>query len=420
MIKKLKSKDKVLLQNTIMLYILQFSTYLFSFITVPYQTRILGPQIYGAVGVALAVMAYFQLFLDFGFLLSATEDISKNRNDRMYISKRLSSVAVIKALFSVFSFGIVLMLSFIAKPFSEYKTMYLLYILAYIANSFLPDYFFRGIENMSAVTIRTVAVKAFSCVMTFVFLRDANDYLVVPTLLLIGNVIAVIWAYFYIYKTLKYPLSSVTKSDVWNDLKRSAMFFLSRIATTVYNATNTIILGYVDKTGITTGYYTSADKIVTTAKSGISPISDSIYPYMIKNKNFGLIKKIMLFIEPIIIVGCIVVGIFAKPLCIFAFGKDFAGTAPILQAFLPTVVAILPSYIFGFPTLGAMGLAKYANHSIFFGTIIHIIGLFVLIITGSLSAVTLAIMTSISEWSIMLFRVIAVYINRNQFKENKV
>ena len=54
-----------------MLYILQFSTYFLSLVTVPYQTRVLGPVVYGYVGVALAVMAYFQLFMDFGFLLSA-------------------------------------------------------------------------------------------------------------------------------------------------------------------------------------------------------------------------------------------------------------------------------------------------------------------------------------------------------------
>ena len=70
----MKTNKKVLLKNTVMLYILQFSAYFFSFITTPYQTRIMGPEIYGKIGYATAMMVYFQLFLDFGFILSSTAD----------------------------------------------------------------------------------------------------------------------------------------------------------------------------------------------------------------------------------------------------------------------------------------------------------------------------------------------------------
>ncbi len=406
-------KEKVLLKNTLMLYVLTFSSYLFNFLTVPYQTRVLGPVICGVLGVAVATMTYFQHFMDFGFLLSATEDISRNREDKSYVSKKLTSVFIIKIMFAVISFVIVLLLTTFVEEFAKNRSVYIVYIFAYIAYGFLPDYFFRGVERMSAVTIRTVVVKGLSCLFTFVFMRDEGDFLVVPALLLIGNLGAVIWAYAYIFKKLGYKFEKVSKKEVLSDLKRSSHFFCSRIATTIYSTTNTIILSFIDAAGVSTGYYTTADKVVSAAKSGITPISDSVYPYMVKNKNFGLIKKLMLVLEPIIILGCVVVFIFAEPLCVFAFGSEYAGTAPILRAFLPTIVAILPNYIFGFPTLGAMGISKYANHSIFFGTGVQICGLVILFATGNLSAVMLALMTSISEWSIMLFRITQVWRNRH-------
>ncbi len=409
-----RSNEKLLFKNTVMLYVLQFSSYIFSFITVPYQTRILGPKIYGIVGVAVAVMAYFQLFLDFGFLLSATEDISKNREDKKYLSKKISSVTVIKLLFSIFSIILIAVFCLYFNPFKRYKTLYFLYIIAFCINSLLPDYFFRGTENMSVITIRTVIVRFITTILVFVLLKTSSDYLVVPALLILGNTISVILAYFYIFKKEGILFCRVTISEVFLDLKRSFNFFLSRIATTVYSATNTVILGVLDKSGLLTGYYTSADKLVATAKSGLSPIADSIYPYMVKNKNFNLIKKILVFLEPIIILFCIIVGIFAKPICIFIFGESFEGTAPILIALLPSVVAILPSYLLGFPTLSAMGLSNYANISIYFGTIIHIIGLIILFFNGKLSALSLAALTSISEWSIMLFRAFTIYKNRRR------
>lgn len=414
--KNIDAKSRLLMKNTVMLYILQFSTYLFSFLTVPYQSRVLGPEIYGMLGVAAAFMTYFQLFMDFGFLLSATEDISKNREDKQYICRKITSIAVIKVFFAVISFAAMSILCVFVPKLSEHKLLYFVYLAAFVVNSFLPDYIYRGLEQMTAVTVRTVIIKLFFCVMIFAVMRTKEDYMAVPLLLLIGNTGAVLGAYFHLFKTLHFRFAKVSVGQIFSDFKRSSFFFYSRIATTVYSATNTVLLGFVDKTGIVTGYYTSADKIVTTAKNGLSPISDSLYPYMVKNRDFKPAKKLLKFFMPIIIAGCIFVGIFAKPICIFVFGSEYGGTADILRAFLPAIATILPSYIFGFPVMGAMGISKYANISIFVGTAVHIIGLSVLFITGNFSAVTLAGMTSVSEASILAYRLFIVYKNRSLIK----
>ncbi len=414
--KGMNHNSRLLFKNTLMLYILQFSTYLFSFITVPYQTRVLGPEIYGVLGVVGAVMMYFQLFMDFGFLLSATEDISKNRTDFHYVCKKLTSITLIKVVFAAVCFGVMAVLCAVVGKFAEHRSLYFIYLAAFVINSFLPDYVFRGLEDMSAVTLRTVLIKFISCIMVFVFLRTEEDYMLVPAFLLIGNAIAVLFAYAYLFKKFKYRFEKVTASEIFHDFKRSSVFFYSRIATTVYSATNTVVLGMVDQAGIITGCYTSADKVVNMVKNGLSPISDSLYPYMVKNRDFKLVKKILLIFMPIIVVGCAVGGIFAEPLCVFVFGAEYADAAGILRAFLPAVVATLPSYIFGFPTLGAMGLSKYANYSIFVGSIVHIAGIVLMLINGSITGVTLAAMTSVSEWIILSCRIIAVYRNRNIMK----
>ena len=85
-----------LFSNTLMLYILTFSNYFFNFITVPYQTRILGPVRYGNLGFATSMMVYFQLILDFGFLLSATEEVAKNQKDKKKLGSILTEVSICK------------------------------------------------------------------------------------------------------------------------------------------------------------------------------------------------------------------------------------------------------------------------------------------------------------------------------------
>jgi PST family polysaccharide transporter len=123
-----KFKQGTLLKNTIMLYILQFSTYFLSLVTVPYQTRVLGPVVYGYVGVAIAVMTYFQLFMDFGFLLSATEDISQNRDDRDYVNRKFTSVTILKLFLAAISIAVLIILCLTVPMFAQNKALYIIYI----------------------------------------------------------------------------------------------------------------------------------------------------------------------------------------------------------------------------------------------------------------------------------------------------
>ena len=108
-------KKGILLKNTIMLYILQFSNYFLSLIVVPYETRVLSPTNYGKLGVAAAIMVYFQLVIDFGFLLSATEEVSQNREDKLRVSKIFSSVTINKLFLAAVS-GLVLLILCRAIP----------------------------------------------------------------------------------------------------------------------------------------------------------------------------------------------------------------------------------------------------------------------------------------------------------------
>lgn len=408
----LNSKKGVLLKNTVMLYIMQFSTYLLSFIVVPYETRVLGATYYGKLGVATAIMVYFQLVIDFGFLLSATEDVSRNRQDKHKVSRILTTVTIDKIFLTVGSFIALIILCEVLPSWKEDRTFYLLFLAATAINSMIPDYLYRGLEQMTAITVRTVAIKAFFTVMIVLLLKKPEQYCIIPILNIIGNSAALLGVYFHLYRQMNIKFVKCTAGEVWDSFRRSSTFFYSRIATSIYTASNTVILSVISA-GSTIGYYTLADKLVTTAKSGLSPISDSLYPYMTKNRDFKLVWRILKIVMPIIVGGCAIVFIFARPLCEIVFGAGYGDAAPVLRAMLPVVVVILPSYILGFPTLSAMGLSKYANYSVVFGSALHVVNLLVLYFTGNMNMVTLGAMVSVAEVAILLFRVAVIWKNRH-------
>ena len=317
-IPRLKGKTGVLLKNTVMLYILTFSTYLMSFIVVPYETRVLQPEKYGLLGVATAIMVYFQLVIDFRFILSATEEVTAHRDDKLRLSRIFTAVTLNKLLLAVASGAVLLVLCRLVPRWSENTGFFLLFFLATVLNSLIPDYLYRGIEQMGAITVRTVLIKLFFTVMIFLLLKSPEDYCLVPVLNIIGNGCALLGVYVHLYRRLDIRFVRCQPRELWGNMRRSMTFFLSRIASTAYTAANTVILDVLSA-GTATAFYTGADKLVTTAKNGLSPISDSLYPYMTMNRDFKMVKRVLMILEPVIILGCTVVFIFAQPLCTWFF-----------------------------------------------------------------------------------------------------
>ena len=141
---------------------------------------------------------------------------------------------------------------------------------------------------------------------------------------------------------------------------------------------------------------------------------------MAKNKDFNLVKKVLLIFEPVIFVFCAVVFIFAEPLCGWFFGKDFAQAGLVLRAMLPIGVIILPSYILGFPTLTAMGISKHANYSTIVGSVFHICVLSLLFLTDNLGMISLAVSVSVTEAVILLYRIIVIIKNKHLMTKAEV
>ncbi len=416
----IKSQDKVLLSNTMFLYILTFSSQFFSFLTVPYLTRVLGPLAYGKVGIAVAYMAYVQIILDFGFILSATQKVVENREDKDKLGKILTSVTCVKLTLSIILTTIFSCFVFMSESMKQDAVFYLLYMLSTIANALMPDFFYRGIEKMKIVTVRTFIIKGAATLGTFIFVKKAVDYWMIPLFVMLGNSVAVFVMFYDMSKNYQIKFQRVSFKFIKNLVKDSALFFVSRAASTAYQAVNTIILSLIYGSSPLVGYYTSADKLISLGKTASGPIADSLYPYMIKQKNYRLVKRILLIFMPIITIGVLVVFWLAEPICVWLFGAEYAETGNVLRCLLPILLVILPTYILCFPVMVPMGLAKWANISNIIGMIIQISGLVILIALENLNIYTLCLLSSTTEVIVFLFRFSVVILHRKLVNKNRV
>ncbi|WP_251197525.1 oligosaccharide flippase family protein [Anaerotardibacter muris] len=411
-------KPNSLLKNTSMLFLLTASNYIFGFASIPYLTRVLGPETYGIIGVAMAVYTFMQLFLDFGFILSATGEVASNRDCNESIEQTLSSVTGAKAVL-IISCGVILaILCLSVEMFREQWILYMLFFAYAAINSLIPDFLYRGIERMEIVTIRTVIIKAVFLVCIFIFIRSASDYLLVPVFYLMGALGALVAVFWHVRFRMRLRLRRTSLISVVNSIKKSAEFFFSRIASTIYTYLNTVILGVMFTNSSGLGLYSAADRAIVAGKSVSSPIADSMYPYMMRKRNNRLLVTIAFVGGFALLLICIPCWIFSTEICLFVFGEEYGGAGPILRLLLPLIPISLLTYLFGFPALTPFGKASIANRSVVYGAILHCVQLAFLFYFGMVSIESICIATVITESFVLVIRALAYFVLLASNREN--
>lgn len=413
-----KNKDiNTLASNTIMLYIMQISGYIFPLFTFPYLARTLSPEYYGMMTFVTSTMVYFQMLIDFGFILSATKECSIYREDKKKLSEIFSSVVISKSILSIIGLIILTIMVLFIPSFSDKKLFTILYYLTVVTTILMPDYLFRGLEKMKTIMTITIIGKFIYTVSIFIFIKSESDYLKIPILVVASNILV----FYFTYKEIKKVGVSFVKckvQTVFETIKQSAIFFISKIASTVYSASNVFVLGLVIS-NTSLAVYGVANTIINMIKSLFTPIADSIYPYIIRAKNFKIIKIILLISTPIIVIGTVLLYVLAEPIILILGGPEYTGAIPILRMMLPLVLLTLPSYLLGYPVLGAMGRMKEANLSVVFAAIFHTSVLIILFISRTLNITNVVLATIISEFLVLGVRVYFIIKYRNDYKDKK-
>lgn len=410
-------KEGTLFQNTAFLYLMTFSNQLINLVTIPYQTRVLGPVVYGKISVAASLMVYVQLVMDFGFILSATEKVARNRNNAEYISRLFSAVTILKLALGVAAGCTLYLICGAIGALRADRTLYMLYYMAYVVNAFLPDFIYRGQEQMRTITIRTVFIRAFFASLMLFFVKESADFWKLPLLLLIGNLMAVAFSFWHVNKRFSVKLCIPDKPFLLETIRDTIPFFASRIASTFYQALNTLILGVKFSGQAVIGYYGSADKLVGVVKSVSSPVADSLYPYMVRKKDYGTIRKLLMITIPVIFTSAAIAFWKAEWICMLLFGAEYAQAGNILRCLLPAMMVIFPSYILCFPTLNPIGLSGYANFSNMIGCLTMLLILGVLFMLDRINVYSLCIASSISEVAVCLFRAGVAWAHRDRMKQ---
>ncbi len=404
--------------NTVMLYILTAAKTIFPLIILPFLTRVLSVETYGMVSYVKSLVGYEQIIIDFGFMLSAVKDIVEAKNDENKISYIIGDTVVSKSIIAVISYILFIFISLKTNILQGNVIFALLSLTVPLLSCFLMDFLFRGIEKMHLITIIFVFMKTISTVMTILLIKNDNDVLLIPIFDIVSSILAIglTWV---IIKKLGFKFKFTNIKNCLQKLKTSFKYFTNSIASTAFGALNTIVIGAYMSDAQQIAFWSVSMQIVGAVQNLYAPISSGIYPYMIKYRDLNLIKKIMIIFMPLILLG---VGICYKMtpfvLSIVA-GEEYIAAANVFKCLLPVLVMSFPVAIFGWSALGAINRVKETTLSTTYGAIFQITGLFILILTNHFSLIYVALIRNLSEFTMLLSRVIYLYKYRNEFNVRK-
>ena len=391
----MKKLDYKIFQNTSMLMILNIAKLVFPFITLPYLTRVMSTDCYGVVAYVKAVMAYMQVIVDFGFTLSATKMVVEAKDDKEKLNKIIGVNIYAKILLALMAFIGVLAL-IVAIPILRNNALYtILSYLVVVLTIFLFDFLFRGIEKMHIITIRFVIMKGIATLLTFVFVKGDNELFLIPILDILGSFVAIIWIFLEL-RILDIQVERPNIRACINVIKESSVYFLSNVASTSFNVFNTVIAGIV-LTTTEIAYWSVCMQIINAIQALYTPVSDAIYPEMIRSCNLLIIKKVVKIFMPIISIGCIIMFFYGKLALWILGGIKYVQAFSTLRALIPVLFFGFLAIILGWPSLGAIGRIKETTTSTVVASLFQIGFIIAFMIWGRLSLIIMAAARSLTE-----------------------
>ncbi|MCW8810331.1 MAG: flippase, partial [Ignavibacteriaceae bacterium] len=373
-----------LVKNFTSLSILQITNYLFPLITLPYLVRVLGPEKYGLVNFAIAFAAYFTIITDYGFNLSATQQISIYRNDFKRISEIFSSVFTLKILLFVVSTLIFFTIVLTVPIFKEYLILFEVTFLGVLGTALFPLWFYQGTERMKYILVITVSVRIITTILIFIIIQSENDFVKFAGLNTLNQFVIGIIGLLLVSKKFRIKYKFPNKSILREQLRKGWNLFLSTVWINFYTNSNVFILGLFAPANIV-GYFAAADKVRMAFQGILSPMSQSVFPYVNNllsesyDRFISFNKKLL---KIALIAGAIIsitVFLLAEPIVNIVLGKEYQTSIPVLRiiAWLPMVIFI--SNVLGIQTMLPLNKKKSFSIILFFAAMINLTLSFIIV-----------------------------------------
>lgn len=332
-------------EDYIYLMLIQGTSYIFPLISLPYLSRVLGPEKLGILGFAQAVVLYFILVVDYSFNQTATKFISQYKDNKKRVTKYVWDVTFARLILGGLCFLFLVLLIIL---FSKFRSEYVIHLISYASvfgHIFFPVWYFQGTQQLKKVSIINFIIRTLSFALMFILVQHERDYYFVQISSSIGILIGSIVAMYMVCKQIGFVYPSVHRA--LRLIKKNFAFFITQVITSFYTYINVLLLGLLT-TDTEVGYYSIVEKFMNAVKSIYFNYSQVVFPLMsarykkdkLRSEKFTF--KLIILISSLMFCIGIIIFIFARPIVLILFGEQYTNSIVLLRisSMTPFIISV--------------------------------------------------------------------------------
>lgn len=330
------------LLNFIFLFLIQSSNILVAIIAMPVLIQVVGVEEFGRINLAFSVIILVNVFVSFGYRLSAPKSVALNQGNLLTLSDKVSEILWSKLFLATASLIILGLLGFIFGFFEDFFLILWWSTVLLFSEATTSVWFFQGKERLQWVSVINVVAKVVYLFLIIWCIRDANDsYLpnfFLGSTALMGNVGLLI----FIHYRMKIRLIRPKFFQIIQSLKGNLLLFLSSFASHLAINGGIIILSFFASAAVL-GPYSIAERIAMVLRMAPVLISQAVFPrasilyYEERHKFFSFLAKVELATLSVGLIIVIGVQILAPYIIQFLAGEQLETAELFLRilSFIP-------------------------------------------------------------------------------------
>lgn len=394
--------------NFIMNVILTASTIIFPLITFPYVSRILLPAGVGKVNFATSVVSYFSMFAMLGVPTYGIRACAQVRDDREELSRTVQEILILNMLVSCVVYLVYFFAVWNIPRMRSDFPLFMVMSSTILFNVIGVEWLYKGLEQYSYITFRSIIFKFISLILMFAFVRDSEDYIVYGAISIVASVGSNILNFLNLRKYV--DLRTFRKLCLRRHLKPVMVFFMMSVATTVYTNMDTVMLGFM-KDDTEVGYYTAAVKVKGILVSFVTALSTVLLPrvsYYIEHdmqEKFSQVgRKALNFVMVAAVPLVAYFTVFARESILLLSGEEFVGAVLPMQVIMLTVLFIGLTNVLGIQILVPIGKEKLVFYSVLTGAVVDLV--INILCIPSMASAGAALGTVIAELAVLIVQIL--------------
>ena len=384
-----------------------------SFLTFPWACRVLGDAQMGLYAWCNTFVYYFLIIAKIGIPNLALRECVKVRDNKELLSNRAQTFFIIQGITTIMSFGFMSTLVFSIPNLFEAKEIIFLLALNFVSGAFSFEWIFIALEKQFYMSIRSIIILAISTLLIITLVKNPDDIYVYALITAGVTVLTSIANLFYVTEFISFKKTLPFEFKKY--LKPLLTLFILTLFLSIYDRTDTFILGFLNPTKEQVGAYSVGVKGIEIIIGIITALSTVFIPraafyYEKEDKRFfnNLTRYSVNICAFIVIPAIVTMSLMSNEICTLIAGETGYEDAKYV---LMSLCSMMLTYSLGDIIYGQILLPmkkeKYYLYSMIIGVVLNI-GLSLLfggVLFKDHPAVGVAIATAVVDLLILIFLV---------------